>query len=1157
MLTIYKASAGSGKTFTLAYTYIKSLLGVKTERGAYVLNTRKYAGDRYVDYAHAHILAITFTNKATAEMKSRIIKELDRLSQVPTPPDSDTPYAAMLIKDLRCSRDEIAQVATHALHRILNDYNNFNVSTIDSFFQTVLRSFAREIDRQGDYRVELNDSLAVDTAVSMLFDEVNGHFGNPDDPVANWLQNTAEECWAQGTDFNPFNRAGSVFRRITSFVQKTFDEDFKARAEQITEYLKNPQALVAFNERLKGLVEECDKQVIEAAQNIQCSLCGVNKSVCALVERAAEGQLTKDDCRNILNPSPKLKYLQALRSPENDDSLKTLFGKNGAPSPDNIDALLEWFSKTVNALMFRGIYAKMRDSLVAFKALTYINEYINRFRQENNLILIADTNTLIGTIIAGSDAPFIYERVGVSLNKFLIDEFQDTSTMQWNNIKPLIANSLSEEHDSLIIGDVKQSIYRWRGGDASLLDQRVQKDDFPMHCEVKGAREGENTNYRSAGDIVRFNNTIFKSLATAGKVTGYDGVAQSIPDDNRNIEAYITISDLLDKDQYASMCEDFTDGELAACKDDDENLIPARIAIVRCGKAIVAEHARGYRWKDIAVLCRRNVEATMVAELFAQLFPEIELISDEALIVGHASSVRLVVSILRMLATAAPANVAEQPVSAAVSSLKADVLVDRFEYFRSRGFEPSAALRRALDVKSTDDADSIAMRGDLSSILADAPATLPALVEAIIARKVPADVRAAELPYINAFVDTVIEFSTNYIPTVNAFLDYWDSVSDTLAIGAPEGADAVTIMTVHKAKGLEWDCVHIPILNWEFKAAPAAGWYSLDKVTEIDESIRPPLLYLSPDSTFALDGSPFASEIEEGINKDSADNLNVAYVAFTRAVRELHIGVLPKRGDSIGGYIQGALNASGTEDDLFLDLSKGVTADSCNYCLGEPTKPIVKSKSATTRPLTEPTPIPAAPFNVAFTAVNSAITRVEDITVSVTNGPDIDSETVEEYALTTAEENTRTSVDERLAEATRRGTDMHAILAQMISLADLDGAIGRVAGDDSTRAAEYRAVITAALDARPAEVEQWFGPEVQRVLNEQTIYDGHGCNYRPDRIVWTADGHIDIVDFKFTSETSDEHRQQVCAYVSMLKQMGYEDVRGYLWYLLRNEVVQA
>lgn len=1150
MLTIYKASAGSGKTFTLAYTYIKSLLGVKTERGTYVLNMPKYAGARCIDYAHSHILAITFTNKATAEMKSRIIKELDRLSRIPIA-GNDTPYAGMLIKDFGCSRDEIAQVASRALHRVLYDYNNFNVSTIDSFFQTILRSFAREIDRQGDYRVELNDSIAVDTAVSMLFDEVNGFFGNPDPAVVNWLKDTAEECWAQGNDFNPFNRMGSVFSRITSFVKKSFAEDFKVNDSKISKYLQKPGALQAFAARLKECIA-ADKDVIvkeatlllDTFSKFNIDTTKVNNSILKLVNRAAGDKLDNKDINNILDKDTDTKYLQAL----NDHDYDKYFKKNYDAPIDVCQAIDRWFDLLKSTLLHFSIYSKMSESLIAFKALSYISEYINRFRQENNLILITDTNTLIGSIIAGSETPFIYERVGVSLRHFLIDEFQDTSVMQWNNIKPLIANSLAEGHDNLIIGDVKQSIYRWRGGEASLLDHQVQDVDFPSNSLVKGDKQGENTNYRSAADIVRFNNTIFKQLAAAGNISGYAGVAQSIKPDNYNLNAYITISEFC-TDQLDAISRDFSEAERKACLSADDTLIPVNVSIVQCGKAILAEHDRGYAWKDIAVLCRRNSEATLVAELFAKLFPDIQLISDEALIVGHASSVRLVVSILRMLDTASASDThsasnTPSP-SAAVSSLKTDVLIDRFEYFLAQGKEPGSALRDAL----ASDTSGTSMRGDLDAILAEAPASLPTLVEAIIAHKIAPDLRAAELPYINAFVDTVIEFSANYIPTIHSFLDYWDSVSNTLAIGAPEDADAVTIMTIHKAKGLEWDCVHIPILNWEFIAAPEAGWFSLDNVSDIDPNIRPPVLYLRPNKFFTLPGSPFAAAVNDAIAKDSADNLNVVYVAFTRAVRELHVGIIPKRDESIISYLKEALNTNSDHDDIFIDLSQGVLEPgTCNYRLGEPTTPVKGSSSNASV-----SQLDAAPFNVTFTAVNSAVTRVEDITMSLAAGPDIDDDNVNDNNA-----DDRNTADEHAAEATRRGTDMHAILAQIIGSNDLDDAIRRIVGDDAERAADYRAVISDAFARQPDEVNRWFGNDTIRVLNEQTIFDtGHNCNFRPDRIVWTADGHIDVIDFKFTTDTNDEHRQQVKAYVSMLVNMGYEDVRGYLWYLLRNEIVQA
>ncbi|MDO4320658.1 MAG: UvrD-helicase domain-containing protein [Bacteroidales bacterium] len=1160
MLTIYKASAGSGKTFTLAYRYIKLLLGVKAEDGdRYMLNTRKYLGGRPVERRpHSHILAITFTNKATAEMKSRIIAELDALGRVPGADGKDTPYAAMLTAEYGCSREDLAEMASRSLADLLHDYGAFNVSTIDSFFQTILRTFAREVERQGDFRLELDNSYVIGAAMSMLFDDLNDGAATAGRAVSRWLESMSTVRVMDGDDYNPFNRGGGMYRSILSGLRKTFNEDFEARAAEMHEYMADPSRLERFGEAIDKAVKDIVGQEKALSQQAVNALSGVGididrvKGAGPMISSSATDGLQEKYAKILLSPAPLQKYMQSIRA--RDYQTDVLFKKAGRgqaePSTTACDIIYDWVDGICRLYVRRDVLGRMAAARDTLWALSYIDDYINRFRQENNLVLLSDTNSLLRAIISEEETPFIYERVGLELRHFLIDEFQDTSRMQWDNLKPLVANSLASLHDNLIIGDVKQSIYRWRGGDPTLLGSRVAEQDFAGLNEVRGEQPGENTNYRSAHDIVRFNNTLFACIAATRGIDGYGGVTQALPANTAGLTAHIDIADLTDENLENSIDSYLTAAQIESMTADGIEPTAANVALERCAAAIIDQHSRGYRWGDIVILCRRNrPDATSVVEYLMRRYPEIKIMSDEALLVRNSASVKLIVSMLEIIDRAWSGD---EAVETATAEAAADelvkhrprrdcaIMIDRFEYFAAHGSTVEQALSMALDptvaIVETDETSG-SLNDDLQILRELAPANLVALVEAIIERKLTPAQRTADLAYIAAFVDLVIDFCNNYNPSLHSFIEYWTSHRDTATIGSGASQDAVTVMTVHKAKGLEWPCVHIPLMNWDLVSQPKSQWFSLDEVDEVSAEDRPPLIYLRAAGTFALDGSPLAAQTERQIKSETEDNLNVAYVAFTRAVRELHVSMLgkPAAGSMRTAISETVASPSPLHGDLYIDL-KAHTDSRGNLSIGHPTKSGPHKEPAAT--------LPGPEYAVAFTKLNSRLTRLEDMTTSDPSALDPDIGDMPDPEITDRGDT------EKLREAARNGMNMHAILSRMTVAADLDRAIGAETANLREGDAEfYRDTLGRAFAEGGEPVARWFSPDAVRVLTEQPIYlPDRNESFRPDRIVWNADGTIDIVDYKFTSEELDTHRSQVAGYARLLVSMGYRDVRAYLWY---------
>lgn len=1189
MLTIYKASAGSGKTYTLAYEYIKLLLGVRIKGDdRYVLNHKTYlrgVGEAVNKYAHRRILAITFTNKATSEMKERIIEQLEALTHLPDAETKEAEYAPALMKEYGCTREELRDVAEDSLRSLLNDYSQFNVSTIDAFFQTILRGFAREIDRQGDYRLELDESTVVSEAISMLFDELNLPSRSTEaDSTEKWLDKIATQRVENGDDFNPFNNKSRMYRSIESNLKRVFNEKFMSREKEMYDYLSDRSRLEKFEKWLKDAIKDISAKEEATAMSVNLSddLDRYVKNFISKIQQC--GGLKGDAYESAFGSKTGEKFL---------DRFGPLAKKNTVIDED---LYFDWFDKLLQLAFCRMRYEEMLDKINTLQAFVHIHKYIDRYRVENNLILISDTNALLSAIVSEDDTPFIYERVGVSLENFLIDEFQDTSRQQWRNLKPLVANSLGTNADSLIIGDVKQSIYRWRGGDSALLASEVQNRDFPKNNTVKGGRDGENTNYRSAHDLVRFNNRLFSEIASQEHIDGYEGVAQSLGKNMADIPAYIRILNLTEENYETAANEWLGPEFLENASAEDKKVKASDISLKLLCESITDQVRRGYHFHEIAVLCRDNASLLAVAEYIVKEYPDIKIVSDEALLLCNSNAVKMIISMLEIIDKSFGArdaagsetpptenNSGEADVKVMGQSMRMidseaeearlrrtamrrrrAMLIDSFNYYMAHGKTVEEALalaiensKRAVTDPTEEESASTADRDlerDLDEIRRIAPSTLSAMVEAIISIKLTEKQRSDEMPYLTAFVDMVETFSRDSIPSIHSFLNYWHENERKFAIAASEKIDAVTLLTIHKAKGLEWPCVHLPLMKWKLEDTPEAEWLDMDVCKEIPADIRPPMMYLDLGRCFTDADCEFASQLTAEAKELKSDNLNVAYVAFTRASRELDVHLIDsnnkkQQGTTMARAIIEAFNKlpSAPAGDIFLDLSANVDENS-NYIFGEPTVPIRKKINKTIEI------IPAPEFHVSFNPLNSQLTRLADLTApgEMPDDPDAGDELTEREIV---DEPT----DPAMEEAARHGLILHSILAQMYTLDDIAGAIDyhrRDIADDELEV--YRNELESSFRNGGEQVARWFSHDNRRVLNEQSIYcatDGH--NRRVDRIIWTPDGTVEIIDYKFTSAERDSHIEQVKAYAMMLRDMGESPVRAYLWYPLLGRIVEV
>lgn len=418
--------------------------------------------------------------------------------------------------------------------------------------------------------------------------------------------------------------------------------------------------------------------------------------------------------------------------------------------------LAEFCRSYFEGISIYKINAEMREQLGTLDFIGLAQATLETFLRDNNLVLISDTGELLSRIISDAEMPFIYERLGMKLTNLLIDEFQDTSRLQWKNLKPLVSNSIAEGHDNLIIGDEKQAIYRWRNSDSELLGSVVQNEDFPNNYKLRGTTAAENTNYRSSGTVVRFNNSFFTALACNFGANSYGNVAQHPSQRYAELPGYVRFT----------------------FKEEDE--LPDEAVLEAMCTDILRQHNAGYMWRDILILSREKSEARLIAEYIISNHPEIRILSSEALLLNSSAAVRSIMSLLKLVSRSydmgkQPDKDSDKPRYATQDDIV--MMITRFSNFIARGIDNATALEAALSGDGLDNAD---LNRQVKDIRATNPANLVALIEAIISYKLNEEQRSAEYAYIAALQDLAVKHCEGPDPH---WPHSWPNTTETLTVG--------------------------------------------------------------------------------------------------------------------------------------------------------------------------------------------------------------------------------------------------------------------------------------------------------------------------------------------------------------------------------------
>ena len=1021
--TVYRSSAGSGKTFTLVKEYLKILLLEPAD--------------------FRHILAITFTNKAANEMKERVLKALTSLAKVDqsADPSARGTLLPLLLQETGMTAHEIARNASLSLEMILHNYADFSIGTIDSFSHKLIRTFAHDFGLPVNFNVELDGDEILATSVDLLLDRVG------DDPeLTNLLVKFLEARMDDDLGWN-------IDEILANFAHLLLDEDGQARIGKLKHItlekfqsisLVLHRRMAEFEKNISGIGKEATRLIHEQDIPADAFFHGTS-GIGKYFENLAAGKMDK------LEPNSYV-----VTTVEED---KWCSGKVSAQARAGIEtikpALLDIYEKLQFELAtHKSDYVLRRllsKTIYPLSVLNEIEKVLHDFKRQNNLVHISEFNSRIAGIVMNEPVPFIYERLGEKYQHILIDEFQDTSVLQWMNFIPLVENALAGGFFNLVVGDGKQAIYRWRGGDVeqfNALPSIPGSLDNPILQQREEAltRNFETVslaqNYRSKTEIVGFNNRFFRVIAdrvlTAGKEKIFEGLEQ-VPDPGKP-GGYIRL--------------EFLEGEEEETQNYEEVTMSGILAVIR------ESLADKFSLSDMAILCRSNQNASAIARFLLE--QGIDVISSESLLIANSPKVRFIIAFLRFLFE--PPN---------------DVVIAEIRMY----------LNQSLS-KGPDEWQS--KRHELTRL------PVYDLCEELIRK-----FNLSPKPdiYLQFFLDAVLGFSIKISTGVVEFIEWWGKNRRKLSIIVSEGVDAVRVMTIHKAKGLQFPLVILPFAQELRKNTKRYLW------VDLDEKIAPGLETAILRSDKEMESTIYKSLFVDEQQKSMLDLVNVLYVAMTRPEERLYILTKfpPKKKeepDSMPAFF-----------DFFMK-NEGVWIED--------------------QPLYE--------FGTKETHV-AKVAREEKGMVSPENMISSNWHDKIEIRLRAPQ---MWDIDQPVLKS-QWGNRIHTLLSWIKTGKDVPSALqkgilmGLVEQEDSDNLGNLLWSVI-----RNPQLERYFSEDVQ-VKTEAEILVPEGSFYRPDRVVFDGDS-VTILDYK-SGKQKESHADQLITYAGYIGEMGYQQIKRTLVYL--------
>ena len=1063
LLTVYKASAGSGKTFRLAVQYITMLVN-KPE-----------------DYRH--ILAVTFTNKATAEMKQRILSQLYGIGHGLKNSES---YYQEVKKAATLNEQSIRHNALLALDMILQDYGGFRVETIDSFFQSVLRGLARELNIGGNLTLELDTDAAIEEAVDAFLAGVE-----PDSPdkrnIMKFVESNIEN-----------DKSWSIDKTIKDFSKELFSEIFMENGQELRRILtENPDAVTDYKQNLVAVRDTKLSAILDHIKDLGNQLIDAAGSAFDQMDRYAKPLATKIADGTVVDMDPKSKTLGNCAS--NPDKIfgKTTVNKTpylGSLAQDTLMPLFAQAEMAYNDYIYTGnSFDSALKYLHELSLLLSIRRQIDTQSQEQGRFLLADTPQLLHQMEEG-DTSFVYEKTGSFTRHVMIDEFQDTSDLQWRNLAILLNECLSTGNNCLVVGDVKQSIYRWRNSDWNILNTGIESEFARYNPYIVEMKE----NRRSRQQVIDFNNALFPNAAEFTSQFYREQTGLEYP--NLKLAYESVKQQCINNDGTGYVYVQTISKEVLAKEYPDE--IYPKIA-----EQLDKLTGAGVLQTDIAILCRKKKQISEIAEWFAQNHPEYNLISSEAFQLDSSASVRIMANALRWLSDSTDRIALAQlawEYSCAVN--QADLSFDRIY---------AQGLEESLPQAFIDQAESLRH--------------LP-LYE--LTEKLYTILNLERIPgqsqYIMAFQDTVCQWLSRNPGDLAEFITEWDERLYKTPIPATD-INGIRLLTIHKSKGLEFHTVIVPLCNWPI--IDTGGKTEKRLWIEPDQVPFDNMPFIPVGFNGSLKKSVFDDDYKSEAGLQTVDNLNLLYVALTRAINNLVIlSSRPHNSGSIYNVLEACLGTGPFQSDI---TDQGIIYESGQICPHSE-----KTNTDSLNPFdAKPTVLELAlntyPINARFRQSGESTRFVHS-----TDDPD---DHQEEYIET--------------------GKLMHNLFATIRTEADIDPQVEQMLRDglleSAHKAEKLKNDIRAHISATPG-TQEWFSGNYTLFNEASIIYRDGGVlqNRRPDRVMIMPDGRAIIVDFKFGRDR-EEYIHQVREYMDLLRKMGYAHVEGHIWYVYTNKITDC
>jgi ATP-dependent exoDNAse (exonuclease V) beta subunit len=866
---VYKSSAGSGKTYTLVREYLQLALAAPEP-----------------DYFR-HILAITFTNKAADEMKDRVLKKLAALATPDTGHPTSDPLREELKSNLKLEDAELAHRAAKLLSHILHNYSDFSISTIDKFTHRILATFAHDMRLPVTFNVEVESDELLTEAIDILLQKAGS-----DEALTKTLVEFAELRADEDKDWRIEN---SIFQ----LSKILFDEEGHLHVEELknltpTDFENVRKSSAAFCAKyesiLKGIAQEALKIIADEGISLDDFYQGKN---------------------GIGNYFRKISELNFENLDGNSYVLKAV-GEGiwyTDKKPDTIKAsidgvaplLLECYQQIQNAKEQYHkdylLYELVAKNLYAVSVLSEVEKILSEIKTLNNTVHISEFNRLISGVVMYEPAPFIYERIGQRYKHYLVDEFQDTSVLQWLNLLPLLDESLALKHFNMVVGDGKQAIYRWRGGRVEQFTQlpqifltpalleKASKDNDGIFPELIVQRQQTlernieqrqlDSNYRSKVEVVNFNNEFFSFISS--KISGsysviYDNHSQKA--DAKNTGGLVTLDFIVDDEEYHQKVFEKT-------------------------KSVIDELiANGFQMKDIAILTRKNTHASEIARYLLE--HEVNVISSESLLLSQSAEVNFLISLLRFLYNSKD-NIAE---AETLYYLQKSVTGNLHRYLTEH--HPQLHAQTLLKYP---------------------------LYE-VFEKMVAAFFKSVPDPYIQFFLDTIHSYTSRNTNDPGEFLQWWEKKKNKISIVVPQGINAVNVMTIHKSKGLEFPAVIYPFAEDEVDVKRSMLWLDTSGKKELA-----PMKTALVGANKTLEQTDHAADYTAEVSKTTLDFLNLLYVAFTRPVSRLYVlSPLPEKAKDNISSIPYALKA-------WLESKQEWQPDKLSYTIGTAANYVSKTEA--------------------------------------------------------------------------------------------------------------------------------------------------------------------------------------------------------------------